>query len=201
MIKEWIYNFLGHIYIPDSFDFSAPYLLHISDTPSLIFASLDNFIKKIQPKIIVHSGDLVDNLKLELYPSSIDGYRRYLKRLLPIIEGGDSDVYYAVGNHDDKQSLKEFSHKGHIIESYEEIHLTHFTLGITHKYEDIKKDSADYILFGHNVDQHSDFDGYPKLLNGIEQIALIHLETGEITTFNYPHGTKDHRLLTYRKGL
>jgi hypothetical protein len=201
MIKASIYNFFGRIYVPDSFDFSGPYLLHISDTPSLIFGSLDSFIKKIQPEIIVHSGDLVDNLKLELYPSSIDGYRRYLKRLIRILEGGNRDVYYAIGNHDDKKSLEEFTLKGHIIETYEEIHLAEFTLGITHKYEDVENKSADYILFGHNIDQHSDFDQSPKLLNGIDHIALIHLKTGEITTFSYPHGTKDHRLLTYRKGL
>lgn len=50
MIKASIYNFFGRIYVPDSFNFSGPYLLHISDTPSLIFGSLDSFIKKFNQK-------------------------------------------------------------------------------------------------------------------------------------------------------
>jgi len=201
MIKASIYNFFGKIYIPDDFNFDAPYLLHLSDTPSSIFGSIDSLIKKIQPKIIVHTGDLVDNLKLELYPSSLEGYKRYLKRLIRMLEGGEREVYYVMGNHDHLQSVKKYSHKGHIFPVYSEFSYGPYTYGAGHDIADISPKNADFILYGHNLEKYSDYTSTPKYLNGIEKIALIRLDTGEIITFDYPHGTKESRLILYRKGL
>lgn len=203
MIKASLYNFLGKIYIPDSFDLNAPYLMHISDTPSSIFGALDALIKRIQPKIIVHTGDLVDNLKIGLYPSSFEGYKRYLKRLIRILEGGERQVIYAVGNHDDLDSIKKYSQKGQFVPTYEKFTTDHFSYGITHDIADIpvSSDLPDILFFGHNLEKYSDYNSYPKYFNGLEKIALINLETGEIYTFDYPVGTKESRVIIYRKGL
>lgn len=201
MIKASLYNFFGRIYIPDSFDFQAPYLLHISDTPSAIFSSLNSFIQKVQPKIIIHTGDLVDNLKLELYLSVFDSYKRYLKQLVRILEGGEREVFYVLGNHDDADTILHQTVKGTLIKDYTELPLHKFIFGVSHKFSDIKHDKADYVLFGHNLDKYSDYNSKPRYLNGIEKISLINLNTGEIITFDYPIGTKESRLKIYRKGL
>lgn len=201
MIKASLYHFFGQIYIPDTFDLEGSYLLHISDTPSAIFGALDGFIKRIKPKVIIHTGDLVDNLKLEIYPSSLDGYKRYVKRLIRMLEKTDSALYYVIGNHDDFDAMYKCVKKGRIINGYEEIFVNDFCFGLTHKPEQIEVNQADYVLYGHNIDLPSNYNTTPKYLNGIEKICLIHLETGEIFTFDYPMGTKEQRLVIYRKGL
>jgi predicted phosphodiesterase len=203
MIKASLYNFFGKIYIPDSFDYDAPYLLHISDTPSSIFKALESLIKQVQPQIIIHTGDLVDNLKIGLYPSSLDGYKRYVKRLTRILEGGERQVYYAIGNHDDLDSLKKSTLKGHIIPVYDRFNTKSFSFGMAHDIEDIPKegDLPDMLFFGHNLEMNSNYEGHPQYFNGIEKIALINLNTKEIFTFDYPIGTKESRLIIYRKGL
>ncbi|MBN2897586.1 MAG: metallophosphoesterase [Clostridia bacterium] len=203
MIKASIYDFLGRIFIPDSIDLEAPYLLHISDTPSSIFGALESFIKRVNPKIIVHTGDLVDNLKLELYPSVFEGYKHYLKRLVRILEGGERQVYYAMGNHDDYETLKAYSIKGHIVSYYEVIQTSHFSFGMAHDINSVSttSPSPDMIFFGHNLEKASDYEHVPKYFNGIEKMALIHIVTGEIYTFDYPIGTKESRLNMYRKKL
>lgn len=201
MIKSTLYNFFGKIYIPDSFDYNANYLLHISDTPSSIFASLNTFIKKVQPKVIIHTGDLVDNIKLEIYPSSLDGYNRYLRRLIRILEVGDRDVYYTLGNHDNAASIIKYTHKGTLIKTYEEVTYGAFTFGMVHNIEDNNCEHATHILFGHNLELCSDYLGSVKYFNGIEKIVLLNLDTGQIIPFDYPRGTTESRLLIYRKGL
>lgn len=203
MIKASIYDFIGKIYVPNSFDLKAPYLLHISDTPSCIFGALDHLIKKVQPKIIVHTGDLVDNLKLEIYPSKIEGYRHYLKRLIRILEGGERQVYYAIGNHDNADILRKYTVKGHIIETYESISTQELSFGMTHDIANVPKDTTlpRMIFFGHNLEMSSNYNSDPKYFNGIEKIALINMITGEIYTFDYPIGTKESRLNIYRKRL
>lgn len=203
MIKASLYDFIGKIYIPNNFDLTAPYLLHISDTPSCIFGALDHLIKKVQPKIIVHTGDLVDNIKLEIYPSKIEGYKRYLKRLIRILEGGERQVYYAIGNHDDAEILKKYTGKGHVIDHYESISTQQLSFGITHDIDNLPDDIAlpSMIFFGHNLEKASNYSSDPKYFNGIEKIALINMITGEIFTFDYPIGTKESRLNIYRKRL
>lgn len=201
MIKASLYNFFGKIYIPETFDFEANYLLHISDTPSSIFGSLDSFIKKIQPKVIIHTGDLVDNIKLEIYPSSLEGYKRYLKRLIRILEVDGREVYYTLGNHDHEASIMKYSRLGTFIDSYDEITYGQITLGAVHNIDHAKIDKATHILFGHNLEKNSDYTSSIKYLNGIEKIVLINLDTGELIPFDYPRGTTESRLLIYRKGL
>lgn len=201
MIKASLYNFFGKIYIPDTFDFNANYLLHISDTPSSIFGSLDSFIKKVQPKVIVHTGDLVDNIKLGMYPSSLQAYNRYLKRLIRILEIDDRDVYYVLGNHDNEASITNYSRIGTLIKTYREFSYGANIFGAVHNIVDIEIDTATHILFGHNIEKNSDYMSSPKYLNGIEKIVLINIDTGELFSFDYPRGTTESRLLIYRKGL
>ena len=40
-----------------------------------VLNSRNTLLKKIQPHYIIHTGDLVDNIKLEMYPYRIDEYR------------------------------------------------------------------------------------------------------------------------------
>ena len=43
-------------------------ILHISDTPSTMFPYLRRAIRRLRPAWVVHTGDLVDDIKLENRP-------------------------------------------------------------------------------------------------------------------------------------
>jgi hypothetical protein len=47
-------------------DVKGPVLLHISDTPSEIYPFIFKIIDVLKPKYIIHTGDLADNVKLEI---------------------------------------------------------------------------------------------------------------------------------------
>lgn len=83
----------------------GPLLLHLSDTPSQIYPELRRVIATLRPAYIVHTGDLVDNLKLELRPSLARRYDHELRQLFAIAEhSGASRVIVVFGNHDSRQS-------------------------------------------------------------------------------------------------
>ena len=114
-LRQALYYLSGKIYLyPNELDKKGPRLLHISDTPSLFFPELARLIKLLKPDYIVHTGDLVDNIKLQLYPGSIRRYEREVLSLLKILESSDAKaVYITLGNHDSPEYVKK--HGGRIV--------------------------------------------------------------------------------------
>ena len=55
-------------------DIKGPVLLHISDTPSEIYPYIFKIIDILKPQYIFHTGDLADNVKLEINKDRIKGY-------------------------------------------------------------------------------------------------------------------------------
>ncbi|OFB68367.1 hypothetical protein JS77_10195 [Synergistes jonesii] len=54
-------------------------VLHISDTPQTMYHYLRRALRRLKPAWIVHTGDFVDNVKLEKRPGLIDLYRKKYK--------------------------------------------------------------------------------------------------------------------------
>lgn len=57
-------------------------VLHISDTPQTMYHYLRRALRRLKPAWIVHTGDFVDNVKLEKRPGLIDLYRKKIKDFL-----------------------------------------------------------------------------------------------------------------------
>lgn len=77
-------------------------LLHISDTPSGIYGYLSRLLKRVNPSVVVHTGDLADDIKLELYPGEREHYRATVKKLLNILQAPHRKVVLSLGNQDRK---------------------------------------------------------------------------------------------------
>ncbi|CDF58680.1 metallophosphoesterase [Thermobrachium celere] len=85
-----LYYISGKIYIPSSLLKVRNTILHISDTPSNIYPELIRLVKKLSPDYIIHTGDVVDNIKLELYPFKLKEYEKlsinFIKSLTPLVK-------------------------------------------------------------------------------------------------------------------
>lgn len=67
-VMKWMKLLLNKPYIPAELaDTKGPLLLHISDTPQEIYPYIIKFVQMLQPSYIVHTGDLVDNIKLGFF--------------------------------------------------------------------------------------------------------------------------------------
>ncbi|KAB3532513.1 metallophosphoesterase [Alkaliphilus serpentinus] len=177
-------------YIPDTLlkELKGPLLLHISDTPVDIYPYIFRIIGIVKPKYLVHTGDMVDDIKLEMYKNRLDDYYRGLAKLLPGLEGQDAlEIYYSLGNHDKFGPLKELMNKGRILEKeYITIHNVDFRISHYHQ-RPTKK--VDFNLFGHSFKPNHYIHKEEIGLNGLLNINVIELDTKRVFHLKYPVGT------------
>jgi predicted phosphodiesterase len=177
-------------------------LMHISDTPDSIFGELSRVIRLLKPDYIVHTGDLVDNIKLELYPGSLSQYKKKVKQLLDIMEKSTAqEVYIVLGNHDDEETIKKLCNRSHIIKGMEFVDIEGRSFALAHDPEDIRKEPADFNLLGHNLTQKSGSTGGRLYFNGITGINFIELDSMRCHSYPYPAGTDNYRLRKGKIGL
>ncbi|QZY56376.1 metallophosphoesterase family protein [Crassaminicella profunda] len=201
--KKLFYFLIGSVYIPEELlNTREKILLHISDTPANFFSVLNFLISKLQPDYIIHSGDLVDNIKLEIYPYRLDEYKKKVPQLIKILENSSAKkIYLALGNHDDEEVVNNITNRSKIIEKSDIINLEDLEIKITHFPDEIKKSSSQYNLFGHDLTINSKIEDDKIYLNGILAINVILLESKRIFTLPYPYGTDDSRLGKFKIGF
>ncbi|MDN5324199.1 MAG: hypothetical protein PWQ67_2653 [Clostridia bacterium] len=202
-IKAKLYYTFGSVYIPNSLVKNRETkILHISDTPTIFYPVLSKIIKKIRPKYIIHTGDLVDNVKLSLYPSKKEEYIKGVYTLLNILENSPAqEIYISLGNHDDKEIISSIATKSFIIEKTQIIRIENIQFKISHYCQDIINSPAKYNLFGHDITLNNKVDNGIIYLNGIKSINIITPTSEQIFSLPYPLGTNDSRLGKFKMGI
>lgn len=189
-----IYALSGVIYTPKEIMTNAPLIMHISDTPSSLYNSLERFIKKVKPTYIIHTGNFSDHLRLNNDAQGLTHYKRSTKRFLGILESSDAKMVYGVfGNFDNPAILESQSQRINWIEDFADITLEGMQLRISHLPKYALSAEADISLFGHDLEILSYISKDAIYLNGLESIHMISLDNKQITHIEYPIGTNDTR--------
>ena len=203
---DQIYKVIGRIRVPKCLkERTEEVVLHISDTPYSIFPALSNLVLTLKPEYIIHTGDLVDNIKLELYPKSLNRYKMYIKNLMkimqkPFVKG----IYISLGNHDDIEAISEYKKIDNRITAGIEpncIKLGDKIIQYAHYLEALKDTPNSYGLYGHDLSVKDEISENSIYLNGIKTINIIMLKSGTIYKLQYPIGTDDARLKKGRIGF
>lgn len=201
VLKELLYYLIGRV-PAELHQVQGKKLLHISDTPSSFFDELSRIIGILKPDYIVHTGDLVDNIKLEIFPGSVDRYRRDVKKLIRLLENSTAQgIYLVMGNHDSFEEVQKLCSRSHILTEAEIVHIEGKNFAISHDSADLTALQAPVSLFGHNLKQKSVYEAGRIFLNGISNIHLIELETLQCHSYPYPAGTDNARLGRGKIGL
>lgn len=202
-IREKLQYATGGIYIPkELLEHHGDLLIHISDTPLMSYDAIKKLLRALKPKWIIHTGDLVDNVKLELSFSKIDLYRRHLGQLVKMLEVPECEVYIAMGNHDHYDSVVALETPFHICRKSDTLMIGTLKVAYSHYIEQLKTLDAEVYLFGHNKYQKTEVTTDGRLyLNGLEQIAVIDVTNRQYYFLRYPIGTDDSRLLRMRIGI
>ncbi|MCT4508959.1 MAG: metallophosphoesterase [Tepidibacter sp.] len=202
-LKVILNRSIGRVYVPKYIrNRSEEVILHISDTPYSFFYALKDLIKKINPEYIIHTGDLVDNIKLEFCHYSLYRYSKRLEILVDILSKSSAKkTYICLGNHDKKEVLKSMSDKIDIIDICENIRIKDLELRMSHYSSEIIKDPQEYNLYGHNLDIKNKIDNGRTYLNGIQSINIIYTDTKKVEYLAYPFGIDDERLRKGKIGL
>lgn len=192
-VLQGINLFFNRVYIPRRIEqMKRPIVMHISDTPEEIYPYLYQLINRVKPEYLIHTGDMVDNIKLEVNSMLEPDYHRALEGFIENLESSAAGkIYYVSGNHDQKNRIEALTRKGKVltqgrivIEDYG-FYINHFFLK-EHPLED-------YYLYGHSFEPKSHQEKGEIRLNGLEAIYLISLKEKGVKKLPYPLGTNGFR--------
>jgi hypothetical protein len=170
-------------------------VLHVSDTPSCLYGFLGRAIRTIRPSWIVHTGDLADEIKLELLPCCRPDYAARVRKLLQLLESSGAEVYLFMGNHDAADLVRSMVRRSRVFEGAGVVRAGELSLTAAHDVRDILENPGPINLFGHDRTLSSGSREGQLFLNGVEALHLISAATGRTLSVPYPWGTDDARLL------
>ncbi|GAB6135709.1 metallophosphoesterase [Thermococcus prieurii] len=169
-------------------------VMHIGDTPESVYRFIEELIDEQEPEVIIHTGDLVDNVKLERRPDLKPAYEAGLRKLARVLKGSGAKLYIVPGNEDDPELLRRFFGES-LVEPGSVVEIGGRTFALGHCWQDVADKDADFKLYGHN------FKVIPKGLNAVLGVNFIFLPSGRVVKVDYPVGTDTARGYKLRRGL
>ncbi len=90
-------------------------VLHIGDTHSADYPYYKSLIEKIKPDVIIHTGDLSDELKAGRIESVRPYWKRSASEILKVMENSGARVIVVAGNNDLVEDLKALAPNAEIV--------------------------------------------------------------------------------------
>lgn len=168
-------------------------VLHLSDTPTSLYPAIGRLIDTIQPGVIIHTGDLADDLKLQYSPHILDVYTRSVRPFLAMLEQAPvQKIYIVPGNHDNRAVLEAYLNKTELVIEGTRLEIGNTTFGVAHKFKRLPQ-QADFSLYGHNFKMPVTSDRTTQYLNGLQAINIILLPSRQVVKISYPWSTNRDR--------
>lgn len=195
--------FLGRIHVPkELMQNREKKVLHISDTPSVIFPRIQNLIALVKPDYIIHTGDLSDELKIGNNQKLIGEYTRLMPRIVQIMEESSAErVIITLGNQDDRAAVEETCRRSTVMDCSGVVELEGMRFLVGHFPEEVKAHPEAFNLYGHNLELGSHIEKGQVFLNGVQNIHVITLQSRKVFTLRYPGSTNDYRYRRKKFGL
>ncbi|NLM71389.1 MAG: metallophosphoesterase [Synergistaceae bacterium] len=182
--------------------FRGKAILHFSDTPSTFYGAMRHIIALLNPLYIVHTGDLADEIKLELHPGELPLYKKKLVELVRVLSPVQGDrVVIVIGNHDHEESVRGLFPGGQVLDGRGRVDLLGMELNLSHTREDLLMPLSRFNLFGHSCPLDEQGDKENILLNGLHAVHALHVESGEVLSIAYPAYVDDARFNRKKIGL
>ena len=154
-------------------------ILHIGDIPWSGYPYTMKMIRQIKPDIIVHTGDMVDNLKVGRKPEDIPAYKKQAPKLIAYMEKYADEVYIVPGNNDLEDFIAETATKAKIIKPNTVINIEGIEFLLCHAVMHIDGEAQIY-LYGHGPtgDNHSYQEDGKYFCNVFKAPSVVFLKEG-----------------------
>lgn len=194
--------FLQSMPMPVNLDeFRCNCLLHVSDTPATFYGDLKRLVTFLCPSCLVHTGDLVDDVKLAIRPGSTKLYSENLISLFKAIEFVPlENVAIACGNHDIPEAISIAAPGCTLFEGGGRMRMCGLDLTMGHSIDELSSPPAEYNLYGHDTTPPPDCKT-GLFLNGVTWINVIRLDTGLVGSIPYPQYVDEARCCIRKRGL
>ena len=202
-LKHNLFGLINRPYIsPELAAAERPLIIHMSDTPRLSYPFLFRVARLLEPEYIIHTGDLVDDIKLEIRPQEIRSYTREVAKFLRGLEQAPvGHIYLVPGNHDVADLLEEHGTRSITVAEHTTLEIENMRVTVSHKYDPACRE-GDLYLFGHTkAPGHHEIED-TVCLNGIASMTVIEVPTRRLHALPYPAGTDSVRsMLLPKPGL
>ncbi len=176
----------------------GPWLLHVSDTPTSFYRPLKQLVSLLAPEIIVHTGDLADEVKIGICRRDLPLYIRRVRILAAFLDS--PRTYIVLGNHDNLEELRRVFPRSTLFPESALLRRKGVSMGLSHRAEDLPREKADFYLYGH--DDSPPPEGLEAIShNGLEKFGCYNLCTREWRFFEYPRYVRDARSRKFKMGL
>lgn len=139
----------GNIEIPDGVkDIRGVKILHIGDTESKHYPYFKRLIEEIDPDVILHTGDVADEVKVGRLPGTRYEYRSKIKFLLGCLERSRARLIVVPGNNDVWEDIKEFAPRAEVYPKNTLIELDGVECRISHQVSHVTFDRQ-WSFYGH----------------------------------------------------
>lgn len=206
MRQKWwmpLYGILFGIYVPRELrEEEGEMILHLSDTPSTVYGALGRLVRTLSPRWIIHTGDLADDVKLELTPRELPRYRGKLRELKKALsDNGGRNLVLVTGNHDHQPTVRETFPESLIFSDRGRVELCGEVFNLSHDRDGLGRPLQKYNLFGHApAGERGQVEG-SIFLNGLSAIHVIIPALDKTFSLPYPGYVDDGRLVRRRRGL
>lgn len=202
-MKSLIYNLMEKFNIPkELIENKSRKIIHLTDTPSQLYPELDRLFKILSPEIVIHTGDISDEIKLERSPSKIDLHQKKLMKLNNILKKYPNTRFiFALGNHDDLNSIKSILTTAEILPTGGVVETFWGTFGVAHMYDHLPNVQNAFYLYGHSDDRLHLHTNQPRYLNGLMHIYVFTESPHEIRTIEYPTSVDAVRQRKFKIGF
>lgn len=179
-------------------EIKGPILLHISDTPIDIYKYIFRIIKIFKPQYVIHTGDMADNIKLEIYKNKIDYYYEGVEKLIKVLEGNEFvRTYYVLGNHDDYDTVSKLTKRGEVLDEGV-LTIENCNIAVGHYYKEYSN-NIDFNLYGHSFEPNHYKKNGTVGLNGVLNINIIDLSNKRVFQLDYPMHTNISRRMELKR--
>lgn len=138
------------IVLPDLSSFTGERVLHIGDTESAAYPYYRRLVELVRPDVILHTGDLADEVKIGRDPSLLHEYTVKVRCLLDILQASGARVIVVPGNHDVREIIEKLAPFAEIYEKGSEVLLSGIPCRVGHQVKEMTFDRR-YCMYGHGA--------------------------------------------------
>ena len=142
--------FEGDIALPDLTAFTGERILHIGDTHSDHYPYYRALIERVKPDVILHTGDMADEVKVGRIPGTRYEYLSKIRVLLDIMKSSGARLIIVPGNNDLPDEIARIAPEAEIYPVNTEITLSGVPCRIGHQVAKMTFDKP-YALYGHGL--------------------------------------------------
>ncbi|CAD5243953.1 metallophosphoesterase [Thermococcus camini] len=169
-------------------------VMHISDTPESAYRFIGGLLERTHPEYVIHTGDLVDNIKLERRPDMKPLYIGAVRKLARVLKNPGMELYVVPGNEDEPEVVREFFGES-VVEPGTIVEIEGMRFALGHTWREVAGLDADFRLYGHN------FKLIDRGLNGVLGVNFVLLPSGKTYRVKYPGGTDFDRGYKMWRGI